>query len=66
MNTTRDFVRTSMPVLPTARAYPTLPRSNAPHLSRAGFPVVSNRAFINAWTARRSKLVASAQIARGN
>jgi hypothetical protein len=34
--------------------------------SRTGLPVVSNRAFVAAWVARRSALVAAARMARSN
>ena len=65
MNPTRDFVRTSFSALATARvARPSFGSSALQ--TRAGLPVVSNRAFVAAWMARREKLVAAAQRVKAN
>ena len=65
MNTTRDFVRSAATGISTGRVFRAMPRSAASTLTRAGLPVVSNRAFITAWMARREKLIAAAHAARG-
>jgi hypothetical protein len=43
------------------RVIHTAPRSNSS--SRTALPVLSNRAFVAAWNARRSELVAAAKMA---
>ncbi len=63
MNTTRDFVRTSFTSFGTSDAATRFSVTRAPlsPLTRAGLPVVGNRAFINSWMARRPKLTPLAQ-----
>lgn len=46
------------------RPFPSALRSSAELASRHGLPVVSNRAFISSWLARRGKLAAAARLAR--
>jgi hypothetical protein len=65
MNPTREFARSVLPSLPPARSV-RASGAAAPQLtlSRAGLPVVSNRAFISAWMARRERLAAASQLMR--
>lgn len=50
----------------SSRRVPVETRMPAGLQSRTGLPVVSNRAFVAAWVARRSRLVAAARWARAN
>ena len=65
MNSTRDFVRPAVAGLSAGRVFRAMPRSTMSTLTRAGLPVVSNRAFVSAWMARREKLTGTPQLARG-
>lgn len=59
MNSTRDTVRICFPGFVTDTASRTLPRAGVSPLTRAGLPVVGNRAFVSAWISRRRKLTVS-------
>lgn len=66
MNTHPQLIRSYVTGALTARRFSAVPRLPAGVQSRTGLPVVSNRAFIAAWTAHRDSLAASARRAREN
>ncbi len=56
MNSTFETFRTTTAGRPAARVFRAVAPLTATSLTRAGLPVVSNRAFINAWASRRTGL----------
>ncbi|HVU36602.1 MAG TPA: hypothetical protein VHE61_24390 [Opitutaceae bacterium] len=66
MNSPTPLVRSLVTGSLALRRLPSASRLPAGVSSRTGLPVVSNRAFVAAWTARRDLLVATARRARQN
>lgn len=64
MNTSPQLVSSVVTDALTVRPVSTSPRLPIGVQSRTGLPVVSNRAFISSWIARRSQIVAAAQLAK--
>lgn len=56
MNSTFQNLRATTVGLPAVRVFRAVAPLTATSLTRAGLPVVSNRAFINAWASRRTAI----------